>query len=162
MNAALWISSICTTGGEIAGSEMKWILIILALVYFISPYDLIPGFHALGWLDDIVILVLLFRYLAKIKRNPSSASGPFGTHQDRQHARTSQDAGARGDPNPPRTPYEVLNLPPEADQETIKAAYRKLANQYHPDKVSHLGKEFQDLAERRFREIQEAYETLVR
>jgi curved DNA-binding protein CbpA len=55
-----------------------------------------------------------------------------------------------------------LNLPPDADQEAIKAAYRKLANQYHPDKVSHLGKEFQDLAERRFKEIQEAYQKLVR
>lgn len=140
--------------------KMKWFLIILALVYLLSPYDLIPGFHGLGWLDDIVILILVYRYLAKIKPNPDSASGPFGTHQDQQHARTSHGAG--GDPNPPRTPYEVLNLPPDADQETIKAAYRKLANQYHPDKVSHLGKEFQDLAERRFKEIQEAYEKLVR
>lgn len=155
---------ICTTEGEIAGSKMKmkWFLIILALVYLLSPYDLIPGFHGLGWLDDIVILILLYRYLAKIKPDPGNASGPFDTDQDRQQARTSQGAGAGGDPNPPRTPYEVLNLPPDADQETIKTAYRKLANQYHPDKVSHLGKEFQDLAERRFKEIQKAYEKLVR
>ncbi|MFW6334535.1 MAG: J domain-containing protein, partial [Desulfosalsimonas sp.] len=38
---------------------------------------------------------------------------------------------------------------------------RKLAQQYHPDKVSHLGKEFQELAARKFVEIQEAYETLT-
>ena len=141
---------------------MKWILIILALVYLLSPYDLIPGFHALGWLDDIVILILLYRYLVRIKRKPGSESGPFETHQEEQRARTSRAAGSGGGPNPPRTPYEVLNLPPDADQKAIKTAYHKLANQYHPDKVSHLGKEFQDLAEQRFKEIQAAYEKLIR
>jgi hypothetical protein len=142
--------------------KIKWILIILALVYLLSPYDLIPGFHALGWLDDLVILILLYLYLVKIKSKPGNESGPFEAHQDEQRARPSGAAGAGRTPNPPRNPYEVLNLPPDADQEAIKAAYRKLANQYHPDKVAHLGKEFQDLAERKFKEIQEAYQELVR
>jgi hypothetical protein len=142
--------------------KMKWILIVLALVYLLSPYDLIPGFHGLGWLDDIVILILLYRYLARIKSNTGNASGSYETRRDEQRARTSHGNTAEEAPNRPRTPYEVLNLPPDADQETIKAAYRKLANQYHPDKVSHLGKEFQDLAERKFKEIQEAYQELVR
>ena len=142
--------------------KMKWILIILALIYFLSPYDLIPGYHGLGWLDDIVVLILLYRYLSKIKRYPGNASDPFGNRQDQQRARTARDSGTGADNAPRRTPYEILNLPPDADQEAIKAAYRKLANQYHPDKVSHLGKEFQDLAEKRFKEIQEAYEKLVR
>jgi uncharacterized membrane protein YkvA (DUF1232 family) len=141
---------------------VKWLLIILALVYFISPYDLIPGFSAVSWLDDIVILILLFRYLAKIKSDPRKASDSFKTHRDRQHARQSHDTDASESQKPPQTPYEVLNLPPDADQEAIKAAYRRLAKQYHPDRVSHLGKEFQELAERRFKEIQEAYEKLAR
>jgi predicted lipid-binding transport protein (Tim44 family) len=140
--------------------SMKWLLIILALVYLLSPYDLIPGFHGLGWLDDIVILVLVYRYLSKIKLKPDSATGPSGTHQDQQHARNAHDTGSGAEQPPRRTPHEILNLPPDADQEAIKAAYRKLANQYHPDKVSHLGKEFQDLAEQRFKEIQEAYQKL--
>jgi uncharacterized membrane protein YkvA (DUF1232 family) len=141
---------------------VKWLLIILALVYFISPYDLIPGFNGISWLDDILVLILLFRYLAKTKPNPGKASDTFKTHQDRQHARNSRDTDASEDPKPRRTPYEILNLPPDADQDAIKAAYRRLANKYHPDKVSHLGKEFQDLAESRFKEIQEAYEKLAR
>lgn len=155
------MSSICTTRGETAGSEMdmKWLLIILALVYLLSPYDLIPGFHALGWLDDIVILFLLFRYLSKTRPGAGNSSDPFGTQQE---GRAENNSGARETRSTPRSPYDVLNLPPDADQETIKAAYRKLANQYHPDKVSHLGKEFQDLAERKFKEIQEAYQKLVR
>ena len=141
---------------------MKWFWIILALLYFISPYDLIPGFHSVGWIDDIVVLILLFRYLVRIKANRSGGPPPFGTNQDQRQSRPAEGNGRDEAPQPPRTPYEILNVPPGADQDTIKAAYRKLANQYHPDKVSHLGKEFQELADRRFKEIQEAYQQLIR
>ena len=56
-----------------------------------------------------------------------------------------------------KTPYEVLDVPRGASQEEIKAAFKKLADKYHPDKVEHLGEEFKALAEERFKEIQEAY-----
>jgi len=141
---------------------MKWFWIILALLYIISPYDLIPGIHAVGWIDDLVILILLFRFLSRIKGSKIGGSNPFGTRQDQQQSRTSGENNGDKTQRPHRTPHEILNIPPDADQDTIKAAYRKLANQYHPDKVSHLGKEFQELAERRFKEIQEAYQTLIR
>ena len=35
-----------------------------------------------------------------------------------------------------------------------------MANKYHPDKVVHLGKEFEEIAEKRFKEIQKAYAML--
>ncbi|MBW1817978.1 MAG: DnaJ domain-containing protein [Deltaproteobacteria bacterium] len=44
----------------------------------------------------------------------------------------------------------------------IRKAYRELANRYHPDKVNHLGEEFRDLAEERFKEVQTAYQELTR
>jgi len=141
---------------------MKWFWIILALLYFLSPYDLIPGVHWVGWLDDIVILILLFHYLARIRASKSGGSHPFGTYQDQRQSRPFGENGGEEAQKPPRTPHQILNLPPDADQAAIKAAYRKLANQYHPDKVSHLGKEFQELADRRFKEIQEAYQQLIR
>ena len=43
---------------------MKIIYIILALLYVLLPYDLLPDFLAgLGWLDDAVVLGLLLRFL---------------------------------------------------------------------------------------------------
>ncbi len=33
----------------------------------------------------------------------------------------------------PRDYYEVLNVPRDASLEEIKAAYRRLAREYHPD-----------------------------
>lgn len=51
--------------------------------------------------------------------------------------------------------YEILGVDRSATQEEIKKAYRKLARQYHPD-LNPNKKE----AEAKFKEIQEAYETL--
>ena len=35
----------------------------------------------------------------------------------------------------PRDAYKVLQVDPEADLEVIQAAYRRLAQKYHPDRV---------------------------
>lgn len=51
--------------------------------------------------------------------------------------------------------YEILGVPRDADTETIKRAYRKLALQYHPDR-NQGSKE----AEEKFKEATEAYEVL--
>lgn len=50
--------------------------------------------------------------------------------------------------------YDVLGVPRDASQEDIKKAYRKLAHQYHPD----VSKDPD--AERKFKEVAEAYATL--
>jgi len=54
--------------------------------------------------------------------------------------------------------YATLGLERGADFVTIKKAYRKLSMQYHPDKVSHLGEEFQRVAEEKMKEINQAYD----
>ncbi|GGG35743.1 TerB family tellurite resistance protein [Bizionia arctica] len=56
--------------------------------------------------------------------------------------------------------YKILEITKEADVTEIKAAYRKMAKKYHPDKVIHLGPEHQKGAEEKFRQVQEAYEQL--
>ena len=58
------------------------------------------------------------------------------------------------------TAYKILELDTNASVSEIKAAYRKMAKKYHPDKVLHLGKEHQKGAEKKFRKVQEAYEQL--
>ena len=56
--------------------------------------------------------------------------------------------------------YKILEIDSSATKSEIKAAYRKMAKKYHPDKVLHLGKEHQKGAEEKSRKVQEAYEQL--
>ena len=53
--------------------------------------------------------------------------------------------------------YELLGLDKTASADEIKKAYRKMANKYHPDKVMHLGEEMQNLAEEKFKAVNDAY-----
>ncbi len=59
-----------------------------------------------------------------------------------------------------KTHYENLELTPTASAEEIKKSFRALIARYHPDKVQHLGKEFQDMAADRAAELTEAYRVL--
>ncbi|WMI68839.1 molecular chaperone DjiA [Mangrovimonas sp. YM274] len=56
--------------------------------------------------------------------------------------------------------YKILEIEQSASVEEIKAAYRKMAKKYHPDRVIHLGEEHRKGAEEKFRQVQEAYEQL--
>lgn len=60
-------------------------------------------------------------------------------------------------------PYTALNVSPGASWEEISAAYRKMAQMYHPDKVAGLAApEYREIAERRMKAINAAYEQLKR
>lgn len=54
-----------------------------------------------------------------------------------------------------KDPYEILGVSRSATPEEIKRAYRRLAKQYHPDHNPN-----DKSAERRFKEVQAAYEVL--
>tara|TARA_R110000868_G_scaffold242191_3_gene497698 strand:- start:855 stop:1592 length:738 start_codon:yes stop_codon:yes gene_type:complete len=56
--------------------------------------------------------------------------------------------------------YKILEIDKTATIDDIKKAYRTMAKKYHPDKVIHLGKEHQNGAEEKFRQVQNAYEQL--
>ena len=56
--------------------------------------------------------------------------------------------------------YDILEVSPKASLETIAAAYRSLISRYHPDKTAALGPEFREIAERRSKEINNAYSIL--
>jgi hypothetical protein len=60
-----------------------------------------------------------------------------------------------------KTHYQLLGLEPTADADAIKKAFRREIARYHPDKVIHLGAEFQEMAAVRAAELTVAYKTLT-
>lgn len=56
--------------------------------------------------------------------------------------------------------YKILGVDKNASSDEIKKAYRKLAVEFHPDKVSYLGEDFRKNAKEKFQKINEAYETI--
>ena len=53
--------------------------------------------------------------------------------------------------------FDVLGINKESTNVEIKRAYRKMANKYHPDKIAHLGSEFKEIAQDKFKSVSEAY-----
>jgi preprotein translocase subunit Sec63 len=59
-----------------------------------------------------------------------------------------------------RDPWQVLGVSRGASAADIHSAYRRRMAEYHPDKVQSMAPEIRELAERRAREINLAYEKL--
>lgn len=135
------------------------LVFIGALLYVVFPRDLVPDYLlGWGWIDDLAVLYMLWRYYRRLKqpqRAGNRSEQPRNETGDQQSRATDSEKRAAQDP------HTILGIAPGASREEIKSAYRRLAAKYHPDKVQHLGKEFQKLAEERFKEIQQAYDQLI-
>jgi hypothetical protein len=84
----------------------------------------------------------------------------------RAHAREPEPARQASEPREPTTledaapldAYAVLGIQPGASLDQARQAWKALIVQYHPDKVAHLGPEFRELAEKKTRELMQAWE----
>ena len=150
---------------------LKFLLSLLGLGYLVCPYDLVPDFLiGPGWIDDAILLVILWWYFFSYQkgrsrfRNVKTETQTSGKKNrwsgDSDEGPTSDNKDHYSNGTDIRDPYTVLGIDRSASHDEIKAAYRRLAGQYHPDKVTHLGDEFRELAEKRFKEIQEAFRKL--
>ncbi|MFW6147410.1 MAG: DnaJ domain-containing protein [Thermodesulfobacteriota bacterium] len=149
---------------------MKYLIYLLLILYALSPVDLIPEWIAghFGLIDDVIVIGVIYWYFihrpAKMKAQRAQYQKTSSSQrQERKEEgfKNNHQGSQTGKGFAKRDPYEVLGLSRGASLDEVKNAYRQLANKYHPDKVNHLGEEFKQLAEKRFKEIQEAYQELA-
>lgn len=132
---------------------------ILGIIYVISPIDIIPDLiGGLGWLDDISVLgIMIWWFLSMQKKQGRTSSSKSGNREKEGEAKKEENTGEEES-----DPFKILGVERGASRDEIKTAYNRLAAQYHPDKVQHLGEEFRELAHRKFVAIQRAYDELVK
>jgi len=153
---------------------LKIILIIFGFLYLISPVDLIPDMLLpfIGWIDDGVVLGTIY-YLIRYGKLPDflfKKKGPFKQSYNQTAENFASDKKNRTGPTSQKdtssktfqTPYEILGINPKASKKEIQSAYKEAIKKYHPDKLSHLGEEFSILANKKFIEIQNAYDILMK
>jgi hypothetical protein len=86
--------------------------------------------------------------------------------EETEHAQKPEDEDMEEETDEPEkssNPQEdnfasVLGLVDPYDMGDVKSAYRTLIAQYHPDKVSRMGDEIREVAERKAKEINESYD----
>lgn len=153
---------------------MRILLIIFAVLYTIWPNDLLLDIPGIGWIDDLLVWALVWginkglsrreaakaQYQSRQEASGTSAHSWNGANPQGQKSREQKASHPQG-ASDAYDPYRMLGIERGASPEEIKSAYRQMASKYHPDRVAHLGDEFKALAEKRFKEIQQAYRELT-
>ncbi len=96
----------------------------------------------------IIAGYLIIRYAIRTLKQELSKGSETGDRRDQGWKHVNAEEG-----------YEqILGVTSKDSPATVKRRYKELLSKYHPDKVQHLGIEFQEMAEMKTRAIMEAYE----
>lgn len=76
------------------------------------------------------------------------------------HARAHSDSPHRDPESATGDDYAILGISPSATDDEVRKAFRSMAMKHHPDKVAHLGPEFQRTANEKFARINDAYQRI--
>jgi hypothetical protein len=125
-------------------------MIIPTLLYFQAG----DAFHG-AMTGLIVVLFGASSYFLVIKES----SGFFKAYRKKEKDETGK--GEKELEPEDLDPHTLLGVKPGASTKEIRAAYQRMERRYNPRKIGHKGAAYRELAEKRFKAIQNAYEALV-
>ena len=127
-------------------------MLVLAVIYFIVPFDLIPDHWGRpGRIDDLLFIFIIV-YVNFFK--------PLIDEVLANRRNFRQDSSASTAKADSDDPFEILGLPHSAPFADIRNAYHEKIRQYHPDLVAKMGPEIQEVARKQTQRLNFAYETL--
>jgi len=126
-----------------------YFLIIILIIYIISPLDLFPFVF-----DDLIASGFLFYFWRKFKNQKNQKS-----YYSRSKSQTNINAGSNGPMNLDES-YKLLNVSSDAPLSEVQKAYKEKMAKSHPDKVAHLSEELQKKAKELALEINKAYNNI--
>ncbi len=117
----------------------------------------------MSWNEILVVLVGLaggYMIVIRVMENERGRSGS----QKRWGRSSSGSAGNTqpDDSNIPANWFRILEVPETATREQIVSAYQKMIRQYHPDRVAQMGPEIREVAERKSKAINAAYDYAIK
>jgi hypothetical protein len=133
-----------------------WLSLVVALLILFAAFALsddleVPAIAAVILVPAIMLVCEIRRRRAVWERWQSQQK-----HRSRSGERTRANTAVTI--NKQSQPWwEVLGISEQSTAEDVKAAYYGKIKQFHPDTVTGLAKEFQELAERKTKEINHAY-----
>ena len=145
-----------------------WLWILIIIIYILLPIDLIPELIGpAGILDDLLIALGLFYYLRSLSKKKLQA-GSAGKadrrydpgQSDRQSRYSNKEAPPKDDKTI-RDPYEIIGVPRDCPFADIQKKYKEQLLNYHPDRTQHLGRELQELAEKKTKDLNEAFQRIL-
>ncbi len=152
--------------------------------FFTAQFGRQPAQEALRLLRDLLVRdIPLGPICAQIRQNMNysqrlallhflfslaHADGELHPAEDRLLARLASDLGLQGADvrsiaamfaprADPGADYRVLEISPTTSDDEVRRAYRRMSMKHHPDKVVHLGPEFQKTATEKFQRVNAAY-----
>jgi DnaJ like chaperone protein len=138
----------------------------------VTLYFLVGPAIALWWFDKAVLENLRVAAFTRDHPRPKfSAVKPVWKSDEAETAagQTRRDERAQSRPaepnlgrpeTPPERSARILRLTGKITKRKIKKHYHALLMRYHPDKAAMLGPEVKEIAERKTKELNEAYEVL--
>ena len=126
-----------------------YFLIIVLIIYIISPLDLFPFVF-----DDLIASGFLFYFWRKFK-NQKSQKNNYSRNKSQTNINTGSDGSMSLDES-----YKLLNVNTDAPLNEVQKAYKEKMAKSHPDKVAHLSEELQKKAKELALEINKAYNNI--
>ena len=105
---------------------LKYFLIFLAIIYFLSPIDLIPDIGLVGRVDDLLLIWFLYwrykKYIQRVKQEFQTYSST--SESDSEGSERAGSSNNQSQANFQFNPYKVLDLGQDATKEEIAKQYK--------------------------------------